>query len=566
VCQRARREEYMSINFVLNNKDKIILFGLIIFYLILELLSINLGGVYCDEAMPACGALSIIIPVEPFGPYASFNFRLFKKDFPIMIVDYYSALESYILIPFFLLFGINVVALRLCPIIFEMFALIFLYILLKELFNRKIALVTLFILIINSVFLYYVKTGIHTASILHFTSILCLLLLWKWYKENKNKNKYLYFTIFLLGIGISIRMWFVWFVNTIIILSILFINKIKNTLKKNIFRYTIYGTLFFSLGIILFIIYNFKNNFATIRYIIEHFSKTRLGVNNFEYLHNLNVRLSVFSYYLNGIQTLIDEGSWKNRIIGIKEYVSINNISGLFFLYSLLWNVFSIIFKKGLFSYKRKLFITLIFILIFLQSPFTLSNLGGPHLFILYPFIQIIEALAIVESIEVFKRNKAMLTIVSCVLLIFIFKEINVTFRNNYLYFLKTGGSGNNSDAIYDLTKWLKENGYYRPVVMDWGIYHNLIFISKAKIVPMTFNYIEEATYMNAFIKKCGEILKYSDNIYIFHSKKFSNRPEVYNIFEELANKLNKNIKEIKKFYQRDGKEVFVVYSISVNR
>jgi rubrerythrin len=266
---------------------------------------------------------------------------------------------------------------------------------------------------------------------------------------------------------------------------------------------------------------------------------------------------------------LHEEGSWINAITVAKNYYILKNTTSFtVFFTSFIYLIFSIIFKEGLFSYKRKLFIILIFILIFLQSPFTLSHLGGPHLFILYPFIQIIEAIGIVELIELFKKSKTMLAIMSCILLIFIFEEINATFRNNYLYFLKTGGSGNNSDAIYSLTKWLKENKYYAPVTLDWGMYHNIIFISKGEIVPTTFDYIiKQDKKRYKFIKECKKMLKYKDNtIYISHSQEFSNFPEVYGIFIYLVKKLNKNVKEIKKFYQRDGKEVFVVYSTNVNK
>jgi len=543
-----------------NNKSKTILCILIVLYLILELLSINLGGVYSDEAYPACGSLQVLKQKGPF----MISFKLFNRYFPFMLCDYHSALESYILLPFFILFGINVIALRLCPIIFEMFSLIFLYIFLKELFNKKVAFITLFLLIINSLFLYFVKTGLNTASLLHFASITSLFLLWKWYKQKK--NIYFYLAALLLGIGISIRSWFLWFVNALIILSILFINKLKDNLKKKILRYTIFGVLFFSLGIILFIIYNFKSNFATVRYTVKHFRRTHTEIDNLKYLSNLSERKRTFKDYISIKHIFYEEGSWSNRFSWKKNIAVKNTTSFTVFFTSFIYLIFSIIFKEGLFSYKRKLFIILIFILIFLQSPLTLSHLGGPHLFILYPFIQIIEAIGIVELIELFKKSKTMLAIMSCILLIFIFEEINATFRNNYLYFLKTGGSGNNSDAIYSLTKWLKENKYYAPVTLDWGMYHNIIFISKGEIVPITQDYNGDRNNIQKFFAECKNNLIKDNTIYISHSQEFSNFPEVYGIFIYLVKKLNKNVKEIKKFYQRDGKEVFVVYSTNVNK
>jgi hypothetical protein len=200
--------------------------------------------------------------------------------------------------------------------------------------------------------------------------------------------------------------------------------------------------------------------------------------------------------------------------------------------------------------------------LILLQSPFTLSSLGGPHLFILYPLVQIILGLGLIEVVRKFKKNIIMLTIITCATVIFVFLECNNTVRNNFLYFKKTGGTGNNSDSIYALSNYFQDAKIFKPIIMDWGIYHNLIFLSKAQTKPRTFVYVQGGFQKEEFISELNYILHDENARYVFHAPEYTNRQEIYPIFEKAYKAQGKNINREVVFNQRDGRPVYVIYSV----
>lgn len=546
----------LGIKFIKNlySSERLLLFVFISSYFILQLLNIKLPGLYADEALPACGSLQIIKNTPPFLP----SIKIFNINFPLMLgCEYETALESYILLPFFWLLGINVIALRFAPILISAVMLVFMYFFLKDFFDKQVGLLTIFLLLINAVFLLETKLGLNSASMLHFTAMAALWSLFRWYKGKP--DKYLYWGIFLFGLGISIRVWFLWFVNGMLILALMFNCQLRKRMKGDLHRYVIIGLIVFLAGHILFICYNLRSGFSTIKYIFGHFSETQDLENNFNYLQNLQTRLSIFIGYLKGVFPIQIQGSWNNRV-SAKE-ISANHLYPFLFLSTIIWLFFSTVFNKTRFPKKRIWFILILFSSILLQSPFTLSSLGGPHLFILYPLVQVVLGLALVDILQNFKKNKILFVIISLIILAFVFLELNNTIRNNYIYFNRTGGTGNNSDSIYKLSQYLKDHKIYKPMVMDWGIYHDLVFLSQGKIIPRTFADVGQGHKKDDFIRDFKAAFN-NNNIYLFHSPEFANRPEVYPIFEDIVRTLNKNIKEEAVFYQRDNRPVFIIYSV----
>ncbi|MDD5129954.1 MAG: glycosyltransferase family 39 protein [Candidatus Omnitrophica bacterium] len=537
----------------MEKNEKIILAVIILIYLILEIINISLPGLYVDEAFSGCIGLQIL---KNIGPFAYYSVKLFGRCLPIMQgAEYSGAMEGYILSPFLWLFGANVVVLRLVPIIMQAGFLIALYFLLKDFFNRKVAFASIIFLTISSVFLLETKLGLNSASMLHLAAILVLCSLFKWYRGSN--RVYFYVVLFILGLGISIRVWFLWFVNSLIILFLIFHKKILSKIRNSPARYLFFGLLSFTSGLALFVIYNFKVKGNTVNYITEHFFKTKFSINNGLYFENLSSRMEFFINYLNGLHPLMMQGV-------AREQIAVNQLYPFLFFGSLFWLAFSFFSGKSSFSRGKVSFVVLLLCLVILQSPFTLSSLNGPHLFIIFPLLPVILALAWMDIIEVFKKNRVIVVIINIVVAVFVVAECNATVRNNYLYFNKTGGAGNYTDTVYELVDYLKQNELFSPCVMDWGIYHNLVFLSAGKIIPRQFGYIEggESDKKNSFIEECKLTLNKNANLYIFHSPVFTNRPQIYRIFEKIVLDSGRSLIEEKKFYQRNGMAVYILYSI----
>jgi len=529
--------------------EKVILFLFIFLYLSLELINIRLPGLYADEAFSACGSLQIIKRINPL----LLSRKVFNIHIPFMRGPYATALESYILLPFFCLFGVNVVALRLAPILIGAGALLFMYFFLRDFFSRSVALLCLFLTVINSTFLVETKLGLNTASMLHFTAMAALWSLFKWYRNKE--VPYLYLGVFFLSVGISVRVWFLWFFNGMVILAVIFNHEVRERIKGNICKHVAIIIAVFLISNILFVYYNLVSNFETIKYIVRHFAETHSAVNNFVYFNNLQQRFFVFIEYLKGSWTLNQQGVSSQAV----------NILGPFiFLLIFIYLAFAALFNKTKAGRKKVSFILILFSLIFLQSPFTLSNLGGPHLFILYPLVQIILGLGIIDSIRSLKKNIIIPAFIIFITFIFVGLECNNNIKNNYLYYNKTGGAGRYSDSIYGVTQYLLDNKIYKPVVMSWGITHSLVFLSEGKLTPRSLNYVESqggSEYKSEFVRDLRLILK-DNNRYIFRSPQFTNWHEATLIFNSVVSGMGKRPIAEKIFFQRDGVPVYIIYSL----
>lgn len=531
-------------------KDKIILFIFVCVYLFLEIVNIHLPGLFSDEALQGCGALQILKKVPQ--PYLISGDSLY---FPLMMVPYETAIESYILLPFLFLFGINIVGLRMAPVIIGIFALIFTYLFTKDFFNKKTAVIVLFLLVINPSFLLQTKLGLNSASMIQVTGMGALFFLWKWYQTRN--SRYFYLSIFLLGLGVSIRIWFLWFVNGLILLGAPFARSLKPRLKK---RHFLFGTILFCLGILPFIVYNAISRFDTVRYMISHFKGSYAGVNNLDYINNLKVRFDNLGSCIKGDYYFTKQENYPHK------HFSSNPAAPKLFAFGYVWLLFSFIFKKGLFPTKKTASLLILFSAILLQSPFTLSNLAGPHLFVLYPLIQIILGVFFYDLFMRAKTGRTIQVITIILFASFVILECHVTLRNNYLYFYKTGGKGSYSDAIISLVNYLQHREIYKPSLMDWGFQHNLVFLSQGRIAPRAFLYIENTnnSEQSCFASILEESLKSGKKkVFIFHSAYFTIKSGIYSLFKDSVEKAGKSIKIEEVFYQRDGLPVYFLYSVT---
>ncbi len=544
----------------LYTNEKLIVFILIILYLLLELWNIELPGLFADEALPACGSLQLIRNIDSFLP----SIKICNIYFPMMLADYESAIESYILLPFLFLFGINVNSLRLAPIIVGVFSLIFLYFFVKHFFDKKTALISVVLLGTNPIFLLETKLGLNSASMLHVTAMGALLCLYKWYRA-KNFLAFI-LGMLLLSLGLSIRVWFAWFIGGLLCSVIVFKKKIKKKMGRKIWVYILLGLFIFIFGNFLFVYYNLKTEFSTVHYIIDKFSLTQTNINNFQYLKNLLQRIQVFTYFISGRWSFEEQGSWFQRSWDHPhplEKIPISHMLPWAFYISFIWLAMSLLFRRPCFAKKKIKFFLILILTILLLSPFTLSSLGGPHLFILYPFVVIIIAIAVVDFM---KRNKITNFFISIVFLIIILINIKVVISWQY-YFNQTGGIGNNSNAIHSLVAWLKEKNISELLVCDWGFTENIVFLSEGRIFPRnmyslpgTFPY-GSGNEDIVFIENCKKYFINEKNFYLFHTPVFTNLDR-YNKFKEIAFEMDKTIFEQNTFYQKDGRPIYVIYSV----
>jgi len=350
-------------------------------------------------------------------------------------------------------------------------------------------------------------------------------------------------------------------------LGLMYNRRICPLLERKKTIYILVGAVAFSLGSILFIVYNFTTRFSTWRFVIDAFFLPVINADNQHYVNNFLHRLRILSEYISGQWSFMEQGSWFHRSWNYPEPFAktpVNNMLKWTFYAGFLWLVLSFLFKRSFFSKKRILFLCGLILIIMVLSPLVPSRLDGPHLFILYPFLMITIAVALVDFA---KRNKYLSFLAVCIFSLIMLLNIKILFDWQY-YFKYTGGIGNNSDAIYALADWLKTQQIKKPILCDWGMQHNLIALGDGVLESKVFyGSVGAFPYGKgdedvSFIENCREYFINPSYRYIFHAPIFTNMDR-FDTFARIAREMNKNVSEEKIFYQKDGKPVFIVYSVN---
>jgi|GEM_PF-260201 len=276
-------------------------------FCILTFYQISLPGLHTDEALEVIPAVQLVRgqPVECFKGVC---LNLFGLRLPVMIYEYIATVNTYLAIPFFLLFGINVPALRSMPIVQSMVAMLFLYMLLRETFNRRTALIALLLLAVNPSFVFWSRQGVFVTSV---TIPISTAAVWAWQRWLKcGRTGYLYVGAFLLGLGISAKFLFGWLVAGLVGAFVLLnLDRLWACLRARSLaplgvclrrRDVFVAMILFLLGLAPLIIFNIQTG-STIKYIQSNVSQSSYwGVDNTNIGENLRERIKQLRSVLNG--------------------------------------------------------------------------------------------------------------------------------------------------------------------------------------------------------------------------------------------------------------------------
>ena len=199
-----------------------ILSVLLIFSVLVMMHDITNPGVEFDEVNNACGTIALLKKTATH--YFSVSIPFFGRLLPLMCVPYHASLESYLLIPAFLLFNISVFALRITPIIYGLFALLLTYAFAKQFFSRSVSLITMLLLATNPLFILLTKIGNWSSSYQVFFAMAALCSFLRWYRGS-GFVYYLSGTLFL-GLGSGTRSWFLIVVVGVVVAAMVFLLRI----------------------------------------------------------------------------------------------------------------------------------------------------------------------------------------------------------------------------------------------------------------------------------------------------------------------------------------------------
>lgn len=532
-----------------------ILSVLLIFNVLVMMYDITNPGVECDEVSNACGTIALL--KKTTAHYSSVSIPFFGRLLPLMCVPYHASLESYLLIPAFLLFNISVFALRITPIMYGLFGLLLTYAFAKQFFSRSVSLITMLLLATNPLFIFLTKIGNWASSYQVFFAMAALYSFLRWYR-GRGFVYYLSGTL-LLGLGSGTRGWFLIVVVGVVVAAMVFYKEILARIKagkcKSLGVFLCLGFVSFCAGNFLFIYANFINaqsRFITFKWIAGCLRHSEFGIDNLDYVRNLWLRFRTLWELL---------GQNPGKIIFLSSAPA-NKWYIYGFIFSTTWLVLSLFFKQEGWPPKKRV----IFVLVFLTSaifasPFTVSIFQAQHLFPLLPVIVILISVGLVAASRFFIRKaiKIFVRLAVTVFLIFLTAGNMKGITHWYALSKRTGGIGQWSDAIYSLADWIKTNRHSSVFAFNKGYERGVFFLLEGSENIGGLYFGDQAQYVNNVVSFCN----YKDSkLYRLCEKDGPAEKGQFDILKKTAASLGKVLIKEKVFYQKDGTPAYCVYSV----
>lgn len=518
-------------------------------YLLLAARKIALPGIHDTEVFSACGTIDLL---KNKNSHYCINVTFLGRAFPLMVQAEHASTVSYFLLPFFLLFGINVFSLRITSIFFGLFTLVFTYLFSKKAFNTGVALIATFLLATSPYFVSAIRVGDYYRSYASFFVISSAYYLFRWYTGGH--IRYFLLGMFLLGLGCSTSLWFIEYLISLLFLAFIFWREIRKRIQNDKIKpiwLVALGIISLCLGNFLFIYTYFINGptrFLIFKVIFKSFPYALYGVhrlNNLDFITNFTTRFN------NLVQLLGENDIMTRHVADIQN----NNLYPPLFFLIILWLIFLFFFKKTPAPQGKKIafLLLLVCITLIITSCFGITQFGSYQLLILVPFIQIIVALGLTEFVQFFKNQilrKVSLGIVCLCLLILTTLNLNML-KSYFKELQRTGGRGSWPSAIYDLAGWIKKNNPSN--VVAFGYAHSLYFLTQGEVRGYDFNIVEDQGRKS----ELARLLHDENTLYIFDIERPDLKPHILSLYK-IINSMKKTFVKKKTFYQGDSAPIEV--------
>ncbi|MCB0192602.1 MAG: glycosyltransferase family 39 protein [Anaerolineae bacterium] len=474
----------------LSNPVNLILFSAIVaMYLALSLYQIDLPGLHYDEAFEAVPAVQIL-QGQPTTVFRESGLRIGGQVYPLMTQDYIGAINTYLAIPFIILFGPTPAALRVMSVLVGVVTLGLSYLLAYHLTGaRWVGLVASVILATDPTFVFWNRQGVFVTAVtapIALAAVLCWLQRWR-----SGQWRWSIFGAFLFGLGLYAKVLFLWMIAALtastLVLSLPWLihqrsNLIHLITKKKTLLELALALLAFVIGCWPLIVYNIQTG-GTLSSVSENAFTSYYGVNNLAIIPNLIERFSQFItvitgghlWYLGDIAT-----NWVTPLL--------LGVVVIFVVITTIRNKLIRSNAQKIPPHKIALFPIFVVIFVILASIGTVSALWVTHFAILMPWTALVIAvgswflLMAIDTLPRFKTPARLFVWLGIILLVV--TNLSVTLRY-HAALTKSGGLSTHSDAIYDLSDWLHNNAKGLVVAMDWGLAAPITYLTNGQVTPV---------------------------------------------------------------------------------
>jgi hypothetical protein len=528
----------------------IFLAGALLIFLALALYQLRLPGPHYDEAVELLPAIQLL-QGRAVQPFRGSGLVLFGRTFPLMTQDYIGALNTYLAIPFLLLLGVNVYALRLMPILCSALALLLLYCLAAELYGRRAGLIAVSLLAVNPSFVFWSRQGVFVTSL---TAPIALGAAWcwlRWWRTGRARHACL--GAFLFGLGLYAKFLFLWIIFALIVSFPLLLGRTgwqlvlqgKGKWAKGKALSPFFALLSFLLGLAPLVLYNVQTG-GTISSITGNLATSYYGTNNLDFFSNLQTRLGQFVTLLDGGHFWYLGGIFQDRLLPLAFFFSLAALPLLGLKLGGAW-------------LRRAAFPFLVTGAVIVASCATVSALWVTHYAILIPW-PLLAIAAVFDGAWEWLRGQPVGWLVGLSVLAVVGGELWSDVRYHDAL-AQSGGLAAHSDASYELAEYLDQRGYVAPLAMDWGISAQVEFLTAGRVHPIEiFGYGWEAD--PAFESRLAPFLESPDSVYIFHSPPETVFPR-RETFDSLLREAGRGTQTEAVFAQRNGQALYLLVRVT---
>lgn len=513
---------------------------IIAIYFLISVIKIEHPGVNNDQLM--------FVNAATLNPE---NYFLWKSyhGIPLMIFPYIGALKSYIYMPIFYFFGINIWSIRLPHIIIISISFFLLYKTLLLSFNKTIAILAILFLSLDPSHIIYSKIDTGPTVLEFFLKVLTIYIFFLYTKTKKRWLFLLVYPVLLLGIFNKIN--FFWFVNAFIISFLVLYGKSFYNDFKSLGRFV---------PLILVVI----PYYVLLRFFIKLSRETALSYKSFVNEVSLGNIFINFPIFYKNLTEVINGNLFFNIAYGYNPtnfgvLISMLFVCLLFFGSALiLVKIFSRSSEKPIFL-KPYIFFVLIMVGISLQILLTKKAISAWHFLAVYPFFTIILATSVLLLYS-YARSWLVKKIIIILVAVIIAYQLIV----NFIYLNKLSDPTKSvalSSTIYELINYAKVTKS-KFICLDVDICNQLLSFNQERNKYFEpFAYLNPETYTDSFVKLVDNFNKPDDFLYVSYSDEKSHFPNLKKSFFEYLKDSNIDSIKIKQFKDQQG-VIFEVYKV----
>lgn len=506
-------------------------------------------GLEYDEVLFANAALGNLD-----NSFLRYVFHVGKWTVPIMLMPYIGALKAWLYTPIFKLAPVSAVTVRLPMILLSLLTLIATYFFTARVLNRKAAIIAVALLSTDPVHIFLSRLDWGPVVIQMLLRMASLYLFARFVKTRR--LSLLAAASFCLGLGIYDKIIFSWYVLALPLAALLAWR--KECLQFIHLRNVSAFSLAFLLGCWPLIMYNIARPGETFKGELESRRTLAQTLRAQSYLIIGTISGEAPYQYING-ESL--ETTLEHYVPRFSTFIPHHALT----LYALGLAVLWLIMTGSLTHNRTVLFIFSLLVLIALQIYITPHATGPHHVIMLYPLPHLIIAYALSRLPNTLAVQPGQFRRVAATYIVFgsvgLLVLSNLAVDSEYLLgFVRTGGSGVWSDAIYPLAEYVQQGQGDRYLLMDWGFNTQLLLLSRGKIKKTEiFWSLLDQKREDTLAQGLYTMQSTQPTLFVFHSTKYTAFSQPRIVFDLMVQRNHLRETIVKVFRQRNGDPVYVI-------